>query len=358
MLKLVDGKWQFENEAALEKFLFQNLEECLGYCPVAQQLRIAGEICDIVAADADGTIVILELKNTEDRYVVQQLTRYYDNLINEAPNLPGVDLLRQPKLIAIAPVFHRHNFIDQKYSTLQFQLLCFSVVPENEKFLFQLTDANASEAVGKRLKLPSINLENKSEIQIDQYGETWRKALQRKDRRLVEWILNLREQCFSLHPAMGSKVTKLGITFGQSRGRNKIYPGDWRSCIKVQGLGQPDRVKLFAYLPRSDKILKMEMLYSTLDGTVECLRLPKRFRKGASSPLRGVPEDGIIQVEEYLKSYFRWYASERNLEQDVPLAISVSEFLQLAQRDWLKRLKNWASFEKATFDQQSRYHST
>lgn len=51
MLKLVDRQWQFTSETTLEKFLFQNLERCLGYKPGAQQLRVAGEIFDLLGFD-------------------------------------------------------------------------------------------------------------------------------------------------------------------------------------------------------------------------------------------------------------------------------------------------------------------
>lgn len=73
--------WEFSSELAFENFIWENLEELLGLLPIQRQYMIRGEICDILAITPQNQLVIIELKNTEDRYVVQQLTRYYDSLI-------------------------------------------------------------------------------------------------------------------------------------------------------------------------------------------------------------------------------------------------------------------------------------
>jgi Endonuclease NucS len=71
--------WQFVSEEVLEDFLWSNLS-LLGLEGLSRQYGINGDICDIVARDTQGQLVILELKNCEDRGIVQQLTRYYDTL--------------------------------------------------------------------------------------------------------------------------------------------------------------------------------------------------------------------------------------------------------------------------------------
>jgi RecB family endonuclease NucS len=57
--------------------------------------------------DENKRLVVLELKNGEDRYVVQQLTRYYDALLEHKPFADRVDYDRPVRLIAITPKFHR-----------------------------------------------------------------------------------------------------------------------------------------------------------------------------------------------------------------------------------------------------------
>jgi RecB family endonuclease NucS len=50
-------------------------------------------VCDILAIDAQHQLHILELKNSEDRYLIQQLTRYYANL-QEVKPFAGPNRLR------------------------------------------------------------------------------------------------------------------------------------------------------------------------------------------------------------------------------------------------------------------------
>ncbi|MEB3342565.1 hypothetical protein [Okeania sp.] len=49
--------------------------------PLKPQHIMMGEWCDILAILEVGKLARLELKNTEDRYVVQQLNRYYQNIL-------------------------------------------------------------------------------------------------------------------------------------------------------------------------------------------------------------------------------------------------------------------------------------
>jgi len=58
--------WAFISEAALEHFLWQNLA-ALGLTPLRQQYRLKEEICDLLAVDQQRGLVLLELKNVEDR---------------------------------------------------------------------------------------------------------------------------------------------------------------------------------------------------------------------------------------------------------------------------------------------------
>lgn len=82
-LRKTGESWEFASEAALEDFIWQNLQQLLGFTPLQRQYAVKGEVCDILALDDQKQLVILELKNAEDRYVIQQLTRYYDNLLDE-----------------------------------------------------------------------------------------------------------------------------------------------------------------------------------------------------------------------------------------------------------------------------------
>ena len=77
-LRKTGSGWEFESETILEDFVWANLQQLLGLIPLKRQYRVSGQICDIVAVDENKRLVVLELKNGEDRYIVQQLTRYGD----------------------------------------------------------------------------------------------------------------------------------------------------------------------------------------------------------------------------------------------------------------------------------------
>lgn len=113
-LRKASEGWEFTSELALEGFIWERLEKLLQLKPFQRQSAVMGEICDILALTPERQLVILELKNTEDRYIIQQLTRYYANVLEEQPFSDRIDYEQPIRLIAIAPTFHRHNYIDRQ----------------------------------------------------------------------------------------------------------------------------------------------------------------------------------------------------------------------------------------------------
>lgn len=82
-------KWEFKSETALEDFVWDKATTRIN--SPERQYPVRGQICDILAVNTHGRLVVLELKNTQDRYIVQQLTRYYDALLAEKPFRGEVD---------------------------------------------------------------------------------------------------------------------------------------------------------------------------------------------------------------------------------------------------------------------------
>lgn len=101
-LRKTSQGWEFASEQALEEFVWHHLDDLLQVRPFQRQLSVMGEVCDILALTADRQLVIIELKNTEYRHVVQQLTRYYSNLLSKRPFSEAIDYDKPVRLIAIA----------------------------------------------------------------------------------------------------------------------------------------------------------------------------------------------------------------------------------------------------------------
>jgi hypothetical protein len=147
IIKKKDGKIEFRSETELENFVFIHLDRLLNLSPISRQYRIGTEICDVLAADDRKRLTIIELKNAEDRYIVQQLTRYYHGLIERKPRLDGIDYQKPVKLIAIAPSFHTHNFVDKVYNKLDFEFFTFNLTVERSTvdIFFELTNVDTKE---------------------------------------------------------------------------------------------------------------------------------------------------------------------------------------------------------------------
>jgi len=137
--------WEFASEAALEDFIWTNLKLLFNITPLKRQYFVRGEVCDILAVDKNRQLVVLELKNTEDRYIVQQLTRYYDALLEVKPFDAEVDYGKPIRLVAIAPTFHRLNEIDRKHHKLIFDFLEVIILKESDRFYLQLKNIDAEQ---------------------------------------------------------------------------------------------------------------------------------------------------------------------------------------------------------------------
>lgn len=133
-----DGNWQFQREQDLEAFVWTQLLAWLHLQPLIRQCSISGQVCDILAVDAQQQLIVIELKNIADRDVVPQLTRYYHAIITEKPFAAQVNYDLPIRLMAIVPTVHPRNQIDQQYSRLHFEFYTFRIATQVGGFMFEL----------------------------------------------------------------------------------------------------------------------------------------------------------------------------------------------------------------------------
>jgi RecB family endonuclease NucS len=237
-LRKTSTGWEFASEAALENFIWANLPEMFGVTPLKQQHIANGEICDILAVDDDRGLVVLELKNVEDRYLIQQLTRYYANLLAEKPFQAEVDYSRPVRLIAIAPTYHRHNLIDKTYNTLHFELLRFSVVKEDEAFYLLLQPVE-QDAVEKYL-IPYQTIKTSAVENISEPPELLLRWLGGCTREEQEGFLGVRSKLLACSQRMKETVNRSSIQYGL--GKTKL-------CAEILFQQKSQRPVLFLWLP-------------------------------------------------------------------------------------------------------------
>jgi len=164
MLHRHKKKLFFKSERDLEDFVWVHLNDPFALSGFKRQYVIKQDVCDILAVDETGRLTVLELKNTADRYIVHQLTRYYDRLITEKPLASEVDYNHPIRLIAIAPAYHEHNLIDQKYSALKINFLTYEVLElEDESMYFALNDLKPAQTAKVSIFTPKEPREDSNE---------------------------------------------------------------------------------------------------------------------------------------------------------------------------------------------------
>ncbi|MBD2527591.1 endonuclease NucS domain-containing protein [Nostoc sp. FACHB-133] len=210
--------WEFASEAALEDFIWENLQRLLSFTPLKRQYVAKGEFCDILALNESKQLVILELKNAEDRYIIQQLTRYYDNLLDDRPFAEQIDYHQPVKLIAAAPSFHRHNLIDCKYNLLKIDLLQIQVFKDNQQFQLCLQDISTNQTWSIPISYQELSFSSTKHgiSETPQLLLDWLGACSAEEQQA---ILKLREKILSFDERIKEKI----------EGRNNIRYGKGKS---------------------------------------------------------------------------------------------------------------------------------
>jgi len=241
----VGETWQFESEYELEELLWHHLEALLNLQPLKRQFAVRGQFCDILAIAPDRQLVVIELKNVEDRYVVQQLTRYYDALVKEQPLGDEVDWEKPIRLIAIAPSFHADTEIDCTYNTLDIELLRFDLVEVGPELSLRIMDVDAtvltSISVPKPLKLSA------TEISIAAPPRKLLNWLSERPEHQFQRMLAVREQILGFDQRMKEVVTPKAIIYG--KGKTKPCAEIRRWNVGVSSKSPKWIPALFLWLP-------------------------------------------------------------------------------------------------------------
>lgn len=253
-LRKVGTGWEFASEAALEQFVWHHLNEVLGLRPVARQFFCLEEICDIVGIDELQRLTIVELKNTEDRYVVQQLHRYFFNLREQKAFADQVDWSKPPRLIAVAPSFHRHNRIDQEFSQLEIEFVRFAVTKETDQFFLNLFEGPATEP--RKIRIPYLELDlPATPIDVPPPPSQLLEWLGACTKDEQEGFLRVRTRILSFHPKIQETVEKKSIFYGS---------GKTRMVAEISFERRTQRPILFLWLPtpRNRRIIGRIRLWS------------------------------------------------------------------------------------------------
>ncbi|MBE7383819.1 MAG: recombinase RecB [Leptolyngbya sp. SIO1E4] len=238
-LRKTSEGWGFSSELALENFVWTHLRDLLQLHPFQRQYAMKGEICDILALTAENQLAILELKNVEDRYIIQQLTRYYANLLQEKPFPETIDYEQPVRLMAISPTFHRHNYIDRQYSLLSFEFIQVRVIQAEPFYLELRFEDEGYRTVQAELPFQEIDLgdQPKDLPDIPESLLKWLGGCPANDQQAV---LETRRQILNFHPRMQEIVEARSIQYGTSKSK---------LCAEICFNRGQQRPILFLWLP-------------------------------------------------------------------------------------------------------------
>jgi RecB family endonuclease NucS len=187
-----------------------------------RQYFVRGEVCDILAVDDNRQLVVLELKNLEDRYIVQQLTRYYDALLEIKPFQAEVDYGEPIRLVAVAPSFHRHNEIDRKYHKLIFDFLKIIILKESDRFYLHLQNIDTEQVFKREILYREIDF---SIFNEDLPGNALDKGI---------WVLNSKPELFSIDEQANHSIMHQ-IQLGKT------------DCLASQALNSSSQIQMFPF---------------------------------------------------------------------------------------------------------------
>lgn len=248
--------WMFAEEYLLEDFIWHSLESALNIIPLKRQFNIKGEYCDIIAKTKNNQLVVLELKNCEDRYIIHQLTRYYHSLNLEQPFKDSIDYSQPIRLIAIAPDFHKHNFIDRHYNLLKFEFIRFSILTQINDFYLHLF-LECRQEVRVQKPIPFIANQDNQEIFMPEIN------INSPPRILVNFLDNLspviKVEVLKLREKMlGSDQRIREIKDGKSifYGRVKTKPCCQLKLISPSKLYQFNHLQCYLWLPLPKRLLR------------------------------------------------------------------------------------------------------
>jgi len=317
--------WEFASEEALEDFLEDNLQELLGLTFLKRQHHVREQYCDILALGKNKQLVILELKNTEDRYVIQQLTRYYDALLDEKPFPEEVDYNQPVELVAIAPNFHRDNLTDIKYHTLTFRLVELAVIKEGDAFYLKLSDLDNKEIAQIGIPYREIYFSDICEnttapprLLLDWLGSCTRDE--------QEGILKIRGQMLNFHSRMQEITESKSIKYGA---------GKSKPCAEFCFNNKLKKPILFLWLPlptaRQREAIGRMRVWTDGNTVSHVGHVPKGFGR-----MKTRSEWDAVPVESRPKHMYMSGSSKSFFP--VPRSENLGEVVDLALQKWLEKI--------------------
>lgn len=238
----INNNWLFQSEADLEDFVWSFFPEIFDVTPFHKQYPVDKQNrCDILGISADKSLVIIELKNQVDDGIIPQLTRYYHFLLENHPFDDLVDYQKNILLVGIAPEYHEKSLIDSRYSNLEFRLIKYKIIQENESLRFELNDLDGNHLIAS---LP-IYKSDDQQANIPSPPRTLKNLICEMDKDDIHIFLEIRSKILTFQKQIKGEIKQGFIVY--SRGKNLPL-----AEIRYDNVRR--KPFLFLYLPYSKSI--------------------------------------------------------------------------------------------------------
>ncbi|MCA6598034.1 MAG: DUF91 domain-containing protein [Pseudanabaena sp. M046S1SP1A06QC] len=341
LIKLPEG-WRFSSESDLEDFVWNNLNKLFGLTPLKRQYIIQNDCCDILALSDSGQLVIIELKNIEDRYIVQQLTRYYHSIVTEKP-LSDIVKYDQPiRLIAIAPNFHRHNHIDQLYNKLSVEFFQFEITQLDKQLTLHLKSKEKQHIASEIIPYPQeFILDEEISVPklrvLPRIPKAFGKILDERHADDKEIALQIREKILGYDEKMTETSTQSVIRYGYPQ-KNGIIPNT-KLCAEFYSrpIGDFYSLKLSLWLPIPSRRDIMKKIYQGKTQKILIGTLNQEDTKGSLCVLTN-PNPRSERYHDYysVSQYFKLYKLMTGKE---IINQSLEGLIDIALDHWQERIK-------------------
>jgi hypothetical protein len=252
---------EFETERHLERFFLATVLPKLQLKLLASQYTCGQGICDILALGPSNQLIIIELKNTKDTHVVEQITRYFDALTVEKPFDTQVDYAQPIELYTVCPNYTDSLAMTMKYHRLNFSVLAYRIENEQHVHKFELWNWLTNEVIA-HIEIPRT--ENTPDtITLLEPPKAFLKLLERCTDHEHSQAYLIRQQIYEFSQSHNYKICERPDGQWIRFERNKQYP--------IAELGWDGQ--------RRELVINLWLPFTTINGRLNLRRDPTRYKR-------------------------------------------------------------------------------
>lgn len=340
LIKKTEG-WQFASEADLEDFVWNNLGKLFGLIPLKRQYIVLNDCCDILALSDSGQLVIIELKNVEDRYVVQQLTRYYHSLATEKPIAEIIEYDQPIRLIAIKPDFHRHNYIDQAYNKLTVEFWQFKIIQNDKQLTFHIKDQEETTISSAIIPYPQEYILDEITSQttlhiLPRIPRAFENLLDERHSSDKDLVLRIREKILNFDERMAEVSTKVITRYGYAQKNGNIPTTKMCAEFYSRPINEFYQFQFSLWLPIPNQRYISQKIYQKKTAKILIWAFNKENSKLSLSVLRNPDPKSYRPSDSYsLNQYSKIYTLMTGKEFTDK---SLEGLIEIALADWQERV--------------------